>query len=120
MLALDEPEMHAETKALVESHVPAQLDPSQGQKVAERDEEEEAPEKRRGHQEEERQTPGVKGRELPEVGAVRNRDPQTSLSPKGRSRVRPTGWKGPLGSRWMNKKCTLSPKHSGKSKLQPT
>ena len=44
MLALDKPEMHAEPKALGESHAPAHLDPPQGQEVKDRDETEEASE----------------------------------------------------------------------------
>ena len=44
MPALDESEMHAEPKALGESHVPAHLDPPQGQEVAERDKAEEGSE----------------------------------------------------------------------------
>ena len=67
---------------------------------------------RHPYQDEERQPLGVKERELPEVGAARNRDPHTSPRPKGRSRVRPTGWRGPICSCSMNKRRTQSQKQS--------
>ena len=75
----NDPERHTEPKASGESHTQANLNPPQGQKETTGTRRKKRQKKGRGRREEEGQTPGAKGLEKKEDGAVRNKNPRTSL-----------------------------------------